>query len=138
MQPVTDSAPSAVRQNPRGHDLALAIARVLEETRGRDIRVLDLRKVTEVFDYFVLATGSSRRQMHALADEVERVIKDEFGDTKRGIEGYDESRWIVLDYGDVVVHLFDADAREYWDLEQLWSDAVPVELPAAAEGGSPA
>lgn len=100
--PVTDSAPSAVRQNPRGHELALAIARVLEETRGRDIRVLDLRKVTEVFDYFVLATGSSRRQMHALADEVERVIKDEFGDTKRGIEGYDESRWIVLDYGDVV------------------------------------
>ena len=75
------------------------------------------------------------RQMHALADEVERVIKEEFGDTKRGIEGYDESRWIVLDYGDVVVHLFDADAREYWDLEQLWSDAAPVELPAATEGG---
>ena len=136
--PVTDSAPSAVRQNLRGRDLAVAIARVLDETRGRDIRVLDLRKVTEVFDYFVLATGSSRRQMHALADEVERVIKDEFGDTKRGIEGYDESRWIVLDYGDVVVHLFDADAREYWDLEQLWSDAVPVELPAAAGGGATA
>lgn len=97
--------------------------------------MLDLRRVTEVFDYFVLATGSSRRQMHALADEVERVIKEEFGDTKRGIEGYDESRWIVLDYGDVVVHLFDADAREYWDLEQLWSDAAPVELPAATEGG---
>lgn len=133
--PVTDSEPPSSRENPRGHDLALTIARVLDETRGRDIRVLDLRRVTEVFDYFVLATGSSRRQMHALADEVERVIKEEFGDTKRGIEGYDESRWIVLDYGDVVVHLFDADAREYWDLEQLWSDAAPVELPAATEGG---
>jgi ribosome-associated protein len=135
---VTDSNPSVVRENPRGRDLALAIARVLEETRGRDIRVLDLREVTEVFDYFVLATGSSRRQMHALADEVERIIKDEFGDTKRGIEGYDESRWIVLDYGDVVVHLFDADAREYWDLEQLWSDAVPVDLPTAAGDGATA
>jgi len=133
---VTDSSPSVVRENLQGRDLAIAIARVLEETRGRDIRVLDLRKVTEVFDYFVLATGSSRRQMHALADEVERIIKDEFGDTKRGIEGYDESRWIVLDYGDVVVHLFDADAREYWDLEQLWSDAVPVELPTAAGDGA--
>ena len=133
--PVTDSEPPSSRENPRAHDLALTIARVLDETRGRDIRVLDLRRVTEVFDYFVLATGSSRRQMHALADEVERVIKEEFGDTKRGIEGYDESRWIVLDYGDVVVHLFDADAREYWDLEQLWSDAAPVELPAATEGG---
>ena len=135
---MTDSAPSAARQNLRGRDLAITIARVLDETRGRDIRVLDLRKVTEVFDYFVLATGSSRRQMHALADEVERVIKDEFGDTKRGIEGYDESRWIVLDYGDGVVHLFDADAREYWDLEQLWSDAVPVELPTAAGDGATA
>jgi len=135
---VTDSASQTVRDNSRGRNLALTIARVLEETRGRDVRVLDLRNVTEVFDYFVLATGSSRRQMHALADEVERIIKEEFGDTKRGIEGYDESRWIVLDYGDVVVHLFDADARDYWDLEQLWSDATAVDLPVAAEDGSTA
>jgi len=109
------------------------MAKVIEETRGRDIRILDLRKVTEVFDYFVLATGSSRRQMHAVSDEIERVIKDDWGDLKRGIEGYDESHWIVLDYGDVVVHLFDAQARDYWDLEQLWSDAKPVELPATTK-----
>jgi len=127
-EPITDS--ESVRENTRGHDLAIAIARVIEETRGKDIRVLDLRSVTEVFDYFVIATGSSRRQMHAVSDEIERIVKANWGDEKRGIEGYNESRWIVLDYGDVVVQLFDSDSRDYWDLEHLWGDAKRVEFTA--------
>jgi ribosome-associated protein len=128
---VTESISSSksIRENPRGHDLAIAISRIIEETRGKDVRILDLRSVTEVFDYFVIATGSSRRQMHAVSDEIERVVKAEWGDEKRGIEGYDESRWIVIDYGDVIVQLFDADSRQYWDLEHLWGDAKHVELP---------
>jgi ribosome-associated protein len=128
-EPITDS--ESVRENTRGHDLAIAIAKVIEETRGKDIRVLDLRSVTEVFDYFVIATGSSRRQMHAVSDEIERIVKANWGDEKRGIEGYNESRWIVIDYGDVVVQLFDSDSRDYWDLEHLWGDAKRVELPAS-------
>jgi ribosome-associated protein len=112
-------------------ELALAAARVAEETRGSDICVLDLRGITPVFDYFVIATGSSRRQMHAMADEVEAVLKKEYHDRKRGAEGYEEGRWIVLDYGNVMVHLFDAEARAYWDIEQLWSDAKRVPVPAA-------
>ncbi len=128
-EPISDS--ESIRENTRGHDLAIAIARVIEETRGKDIRVLDLRAVTEVFDYFVIATGSSRRQMHAVSDEIERIVKANWGDEKRGIEGYNESRWIVLDYGDVVVQLFDSDSRDYWDLEHLWGDAKRVELPAS-------
>ena len=127
-EPITDS--ESVRENTRGHDLAIAIAQVIEETRGKDIRVLDLRSVTEVFDYFVIATGSSRRQMHAVSDEIERIVKANWGDEKRGIEGYNESRWIVLDYGDVVVQLFDSDTRDYWDLEHLWGDAKRVEFTA--------
>ena len=127
-EPITDS--ESVRENTRGHDLAIAIAKVIEETRGKDIRVLDLRSVTEVFDYFVIATGSSRRQMHAVSDEIERIVKANWGDEKRGIEGYNESRWIVLGYGDVVVQLFDSDSRDYWGLEHLWGDAKRVELPA--------
>ena len=127
-EPITDS--ESVRENTRGHDLAIAIAHVIEETRGKDIRVLDLRSVTEVFDYFVIATGSSRRQMHAVSDEIERIVKANWGDEKRGIEGYNESRWIVLDYGDVVVQLFDSDSRDYWDLEHLWGDAKRVEFTA--------
>jgi len=110
---------------------ALAAARVADETRGTDVHVLDLRGLTDVFDYFVLATGASRRQLHAMADEIELVMKKEMHDTRRGIEGYEEGRWIVLDYGDVVVHLFDAEAREYWDLEQLWSGFKSVPLPTA-------
>lgn len=124
----------ASRKDPgpdRSRDLALAAARVAEETRGSDIRVLDLRDITPVFDYFVIATGSSRRQMHAMADEIEAVLKKERQEVKRGAEGYEEGRWIVLDYGDVMVHLFDAEAREYWDIEHLWSDAKRVSVPAA-------
>jgi ribosome-associated protein len=113
------------------HDLALTAARVVEETRGSDIVVLDLRKVTDVFDYFVIATGSSRRQMHAMADEVKQTVRREMEDTPRGVEGYEDSHWIVMDYGDVVVHLFDTESRAYWDLEHLWTDASRVEVPAA-------
>ena len=101
-----------------------------EETRGGDVRVLDLRGVTPMFDYFVIATGSSGRQIHAMADEIKQAIAKEFSDKPRATEGYEEGRWIVLDYGDVVVHLFDAEAREFWDLEGLWSDAKPVAMQA--------
>lgn len=111
---------------------ALAAARVAEETRGTDVQVLDLRGLTDLFDYFVLATGGSRRQLHAMADEIELVMKKEMHDTRRGSEGYEEGRWIVLDYGDVVVHLFDAESRDYWDLEHLWSGCKTVPLSSAA------
>lgn len=110
---------------------ALAAARVADETRGTDVRVLDLRELTPVFDYFVIATGASRRQLHAMADEIEQVMKKEMHDIRRGAEGYEDGRWIVLDYGDVVVHLFDAESRDYWDIEQLWSGCKPVPVPAA-------
>ena len=69
-----------------------------------------------------------------MADEIEAVLKKEHQDRKRGAEGYEEGRWIVLDYGNVVVHLFDAEAREYWDLEHLWSDATRVPVPTAGAG----
>ena len=113
-------------------ELALAAARVADETRGSEIRVLDLRQLTPVVDYFVIATGSSRRQMHAMADEIEKAVKQELHDLKRGGEDYEEGRWIVLDYGDVMVHLFDPEARGYWDLEGLWSDAPRVAVPGIA------
>ena len=115
----------------RARELALTAARVAGETRGTDVRILDLRGLTDVVDYFVVATGTSRRQMHAMADEIEKVVKHDLRDRTRGAEGYEEGRWIVLDYGDVMVHLFDAEARDYWDIEQLWSDAQRVPLPDA-------
>ncbi len=126
---------SETRAEPRpdhARKRAIAAARVADETRGTDVHVLDLRGLTDVFDYFVVATGASRRQLHAMADEIEQVMKKEMHDTRRGVEGYEDGRWIVIDYGDVVVHLFDAESREYWDLENLWSGCKTVPLPAAA------
>jgi ribosome-associated protein len=120
-------APAA--RSDRSLQLALTAARVAEENRGRDVVILDMREMTAVFDYFVLATGSSRRQMHAISEEIDRTIQDEFGDERLGIEGYVEGRWILLDFGDVVIHLFDEEARDYYSLEDLWhgSKRVPRE-----------
>ena len=83
---------------------------------------------TAIFDYFVMATGSSRRQLHAMSEEIDHVLEDEMGDKRLNIEGYDESRWIVLDYGTVVIHLFDEDTRQFYSLEALWADAPKIDL----------
>lgn len=114
----------------RSWQLALAAARVAAENNGRDIVLLDMRELTPVFDYFILATGTSRRQLHAISEEIDHKLEDDLGDQRQGIEGYRESRWILLDYGNVVVHLFDEEMRQYYALEELWSEARRVELPA--------
>jgi len=106
----------------------LAAARTAAENRGQDICVLDMRKLTAIFDYFVIATGTSRRQLHAMSEEIDHVLEDDMGDQRSGIEGYSESRWIVLDYGTVVIHLFDEEMRAYYDLENLWAEALRVDL----------
>jgi ribosome-associated protein len=107
--------------------LALAAAQVAADNRGRDIAILDMRDITPVFDYFMIVTGTSRRQLHAISEEIDRVLEHELGDRRLGIEGYETSRWILLDYGDVVIHLFDEETRKYYDLENLWSPAVRVD-----------
>ena len=107
----------------------MAAARTAAENRGTNIVVLDMQAITPVFDYFVIATGSSRRQLHAISEEIDHTLEDDLGDERLSIEGYRESRWIVLDYGNVVIHLFDDETREYYELEQLWSQAKPVPLP---------
>jgi ribosome-associated protein len=107
----------------------LAAARTAEDHRGQDIVVLDMREMTAEFDYFVIVTGNSRRQLHAISEEIDRVLEDELSDERLGIEGYNESRWILLDYGSVVIHLFDAETRSYYALEELWGHAERVSLP---------
>lgn len=121
-------------RSDRALTLALAAARTAAENRGRDIVILDMREVTPIFDYFVLATGASRRQLHAMSEEIDHKLEDELGDHRLGVEGYENGRWILLDYGDVVVHLFEPDARSYYSLEDLWCEAKPVacELPTEA------
>jgi ribosome-associated protein len=117
----------------RSRQLALAAARVAADNRGRNIVVLDMRELTAVFDYFVIVTGSSRRQLHAISEEIDRVLEREMGDHRLGIEGYEASRWILLDYGDVVIHMFDDDTRKFYDLENLWSPAKRLDIAAVIE-----
>jgi ribosome-associated protein len=105
---------------------AMTAARTAELNRGQDITILDLRELTPVFDYFVLASGTSRRQLHAMSEEIDHALEDDLGDKRLGIEGYSESRWIVLDYGDVVIHLFEPETREFYGIEQLWAQAKEV------------
>jgi ribosome-associated protein len=104
----------------------LAAARTAEENHGRSIVILDLRQLTPMFDYFVIATGRSRRQLHAMAEDIDHVLEDDLGDRRLSREGFEESRWILLDYGNVMIHLFDEETRAYYDLEGLWADAVRV------------
>jgi ribosome-associated protein len=105
---------------------AIQCARIGEDNKARDILILDLRGITPIFDFFVLMTGASRRQIHTLAEEVDAFMRSQ--DEKRlSIQGYQASRWVVQDYGDIVVHVFDQDSRAYYALEDLWADAKQVE-----------
>ena len=111
-----------------GLSLAWAAAQTAAENGGTDIKVLDMSRQTALFDYFVIATGTSRRQLHAMSEEIDHKLEDELNDKRMNIDGYDESRWIVLDYGTVVIHLFDRDTRDFYSLEGLWADAEQVDL----------
>jgi len=135
---MTINAPAltAEARAERSLQLALAAARTAEDNRGADIVVLDLREQTPVFDYFVIATGSSRRQLHAISEEIDHCLEDDLGDKRMGIEGYSESRWILLDYGSVVIHLLDEETRAYYAIEELWSGAERVPLPWQADDAS--
>jgi ribosome-associated protein len=131
----------ATSYNPnRALELAKAAAQTAADNRGRDVVVLDLREVTSEFDYFVVVTGSSRRQLHAMSEEIDHRLEDELGDHRLSIEGYVDSHWILLDYGSVVIHLFEAEARDYYALEQLWCMAkrVPLELTKPEPASPPA
>jgi ribosome-associated protein len=105
---------------------AVLCARVAADNKARDIVLLDLRSVTPLYDFFVIGTGTSRRQIHTIAEEVDAAMAAD-GETRLGIEGYDAARWVVQDYGDIVVHVFDPDSRSYYALEDLWADATRVD-----------
>jgi ribosome-associated protein len=111
-----------------GRRIAAAAARVALDNKGQNVMVLDVSGLSAEFDFFVLATGTSRRQLHAISEQIDDALQKELGEQRLGIEGYQESRWIVLDYGSVIVHLFDDETRDYYDLESLWADGTLVPL----------
>lgn len=118
--------PQAIARQERSLQLALAAAKEAEENRGQGVVILDLREQTPIFDYFVIATGASQRQLRAMADAIDDVLQKNLGQTRLSVDGYQDSAWIVLDYGPLVVQLFDEKSREYYRLEDLWAEAARV------------
>lgn len=113
----------------RAFENACRVASVCDDLRGHDTIVLDTSQITPLFDYFVITTGRSRRQLRAIADQSDDILA-EVGSQRRSTSGY-ETEWICHDYGDVVLHVFSPAAREQYDLENLWADAPRVDWEAA-------
>jgi ribosome-associated protein len=112
----------AKRTNSEAKAFAVAAARLADDRHCSDIAVLDLRGISPATDYFVIATGTSDRQMRAVANEIcDEATKQ--GLRRFGRAGYEQGRWILLDFVDVVIHIFDREYRQYYDLELLWGDA---------------
>jgi ribosome-associated protein len=128
LQPILDATAGVKDPSLRR---AIVAARTAQENRGQDVVILDTRGQTPIFDFFVLASGASRRQLHAMSEEIDDALEKGLGDRRLGIEGYEQSRWILLDYGDVVIHLFEPEARHYYALEDLWSEAKRVDWETA-------
>ncbi len=91
---------------------------------------LDLREIASFTEFFIIASGTNQRQVQAIADEVSEQLKKQFNTKAIRIEGYATAEWILLDYGNFVVHIFEQKAREFYDLERLWRDAKKVEIPS--------
>jgi len=109
----------------------LAAVRAAESKKAFNVKVLDLRGVTSLADYFVICTGTNPRQNQAIADEIERELRL-IGERPSSTEGYQLAEWILLDYGDMVVHVMSPQARDYYDLDRLWRQAKAVEIPPPA------
>lgn len=109
-------------------EVKLAISSAAEK-KAIDLVALDLRDITSFTEFFVIASGSNQRQVQAIADEISEQMKKRLNRRPIRIEGYASAEWVLLDYGDLVVHLFDKDSREFYDLERLWRDSRRVEIP---------
>lgn len=101
--------------------------RALEEKKAENIEVIDISEVSVIADYFIIANGTNRNQNQALADSVEEAIGRAGGNLKQ-VEGYDTANWILMDFLDVIVHIFDRDNRLFYDLERIWRDGKQIEL----------
>jgi ribosome-associated protein len=115
---------TSVKTPKRSDDvqLALSAARIARDRHCTDIMVLDLTGISPATNYFVIATGTSDRQSRTIADEISLEAKKQ-GHQRFGIAGYEHGQWILLDFVTVVVHIFDAEHRDYYNLEMLWGDA---------------
>lgn len=114
-------------------EIAVIAAEAAAEKKADDIVVLDVAEVLVITAYFVVVTGATDRQVGAIADEVETALRERAGVKPVGREGLREGRWVLLDFGDVVVHIFQPEEREFYRLDKLWSDAPRVGVAGVTE-----
>lgn len=107
-------------------EMAKIVVNALEEKKAKDLKLLDISDVSVLADYFVIASGSNHNQVQAMADEVEEKL-GKAGYTPRQVEGYQTANWILMDYQDVIIHIFDEENRLFYDLERIWRDGSLVE-----------
>ena len=121
---------AAPENTESGKDRSAALAKiaiqVLEDKKGEDIRVIDISDLSVLADYFIIATGNNRTQVQAMADEVEQKL-GRAGAVPKQIEGYQAANWVLLDFGDVIIHIFDAQNRLFYDLERIWKDGRQID-----------
>lgn len=99
------------------------------EKKAFDMTALDLREIASFAEFFVICSGANQRQVQAISDEIDEQLKKQLKSRPVRVEGYRTGEWVLMDYGDFIVHIFEKNAREFYDLERLWRDAKKVELP---------
>ena len=133
---VIEKLPAKKRKRPEEPSAPVLAGLILDAVRSKkakDVVVIDLREVSEVADFFVLCTGESDLQVKAIVDGVRDAIRDATNERPWRTEGYSHRQWVLLDYVDVVVHVFDPERRDYYNLERLWADARIEEVPEDAD-----
>lgn len=111
----------------QSRDMAKLAISALEDKKAEDIRVIDISEVSVVADYFIIANGSNRSQIQALADNVQETL-GRAGYDMRQVEGYNTANWILMDFGDVIIHVFDKENRLFYNLERIWRDGKTIEV----------
>jgi len=128
-QSATTVAESAKTQFADLDDVVRLAIHCAADKKATDLVVLDLRQVASFAEFFIIASGANQRQVQAISDEIEEQLKKQLSTRPIRIEGYSTAEWVLMDYGDFIVHIFNEKAREFYDLERLWRDAGKVALP---------
>jgi len=110
-----------------GKEMARLACAALEDKKADEIKVIGIDKVSTLADYFIIASGSNRNQVQAMVDNIDEIL-GKAGYTPKQVEGYQNANWILMDYGDLVIHVFDTENRLFYDLERIWRDGESVEI----------
>ena len=97
----------------------------IDEKKGNDIRVIDISKISSISDYFIIASGNNIRQVQSISDNITEILGKN-GFNYKSIEGFESGSWILIDYGDVIIHIFNQEDRRFYDLERIWRDGVTI------------